>query len=217
MINLFYIINFNIISISFIAFLYLDLKRREVPKRFFKFSYVLGIVENFFEFFLFLDFLVIIIFLKIFILIFVFSISLLLFSLKIIGGADGKLFIFIFFVHPIVLLNLTIIFSFFLVFSSFFVFFFIANLILNKSFGDSSSFILFLNLNLKLSILKKTYIRAYYKFFDYSDLSDYIEKKYLIKSLNLIYNFKKNKFQILCQIRPPLILFVILSYYIVFF
>jgi hypothetical protein len=116
-----------------------------------------------------------------------------------------------------VLLNLTIIFSFFLVFSSFFVFFFIANLILNKSFGDSSSFILFLNLNLKLSILKKTYIRAYYKFFDYSDLSDYIEKKYLIKSLNLIYNFKKNKFQILCQIRPPLILFVILSYYIVFF
>jgi len=217
MINLFLIINYTLISISFLSFLYLDLKHREVPIRFFKFSYILGIVVNFFEFLLFFDFIVIIIFLKIFILIFVFSLSLLLFILKIIGGAEGKLFIFIFFVHPILLLNLTVIFSFFLVFSSFFVFFFIAHLMFNKVFGDSFSFILFFNLNLKLSILKKTYLRSFYKFFDYSDLSDYIEKKYLIKSLNLIYNFKKNKFQILCQIRPPLIMFVILSYYIVFF
>jgi hypothetical protein len=103
------------------------------------------------------------------------------------------------------------------VFSLFFVLFFMINLILNKFFRDSSSFILFFNLNLKLSILKKVYLRSFYKFFDYSDLSDYIEKKYLIKSLYFVYNYKKNKFQILGQIRPPLIMFVTLSYYIIFF
>ena len=214
MIYLFLIINFTFISISSISFLYLDLKQREVPIILFTSSYILGIAANFFEFILFFDFVIIIIFLKIFILLFVFSLSLLLFILKIIGGAEGKLFIFIFFVHPILLLNFTVIFSFFLVFSLFFVFFFMINLILNR---DSSSFILFFNLNLNLSTLKKTYLRSFYKFFDYSDLSDYIEKKFLIKSLNLIYNFKKKKFQILGQIRPPLIMFVILSYYIIFF
>jgi len=217
MINLFLIINFTFISLSFLSFLYLDLKYREVPLKFFKSSYILGIIANYFEFLLFFDFIIIIIFLKIFILFFVFFLSLLLFILKIIGGAEGKLFIFIFFVHPILLLNLTYIFSFFLVFSLFFVFFFMINLILNNNFRDSSSFILFFNLNLNLSTLKKTYLRSFYKFFDYSDLSDYIEKKFLIKSLNLIYNFKKKKFQILGQIRPPLIMFVILSYYIIFF
>jgi hypothetical protein len=103
------------------------------------------------------------------------------------------------------------------VFSLFFVFFFIINLILNKIFRDGYSFIHFFNLNLELSTFKKFYLRSFYKFFDYSDISDYIEKKYLIKSLNLVYNFKKNKFQIFGQIRPPLIMFVTLSYYIVFF
>jgi hypothetical protein len=48
-------------------------------------------------------------------------------------------------------------------------------------------------------------------------LCNYNERKYDIKSLNLIFNFKKNKFQILCQLRPPLIVPIILSYYIVFF
>jgi hypothetical protein len=61
------------------------------------------------------------------------------------------------------------------------------------------------------------YFKSFYKFFDYSNLSDYIERKYHIESLNLIYNFKKKKFQVLCQIRPPLIVFIILSYYIIFF
>jgi hypothetical protein len=82
---------------------------------------------------------------------------------------------------------------------------------------DGYSFILFFNLNFKLSIFKKVYFKSFYRFLNYSDLCNYIERKYLIKSINLTYNFKKNKFQILCQIRPPLIVLIILSYYIIFF
>jgi Flp pilus assembly protein protease CpaA len=204
-------------GITFFFFIYLDIKFRRIPHWGFIFSYIIGITLNFFEFLIFFEKITLIIFLKIFLLIFVFSLSFILFVLKIIGGSDGKLFIFIFFVHPILLLNMTFIFSFFLFFSLFFILYFMVNLIFNSIFGDNFSFNLFFNLNIKLSTFKKAYFKSFYRFFNYSDLYDYIERKYYIKSLNLLYNFKKKKFQILCQIRPPLIVLIILSYYIIFF
>jgi len=210
-------INFTLLGIIFLFFIYLDIKFRKIPQRYFIFSYIVGLGLNFLEFIIFFEKIAILIYLKIFVLIFVFSLSFILFILKIIGGSDGKLFILIFFVHPILFLNVTVIFSFFLFFSLLFVFLFMINLIFNNNFGDSFSYTLFFNLSYKLSILKKAYLKSFYRFLNYSNLNDYIERKYYIKSLNLIYNLKKNKFQILCQIRPPLIVLIILSYYIIFF
>lgn len=210
-------INSAFIGIIFLFFIYLDIRFRKIPQWCFIFSFIIGAILNFFEFIIFFEKITIIVFLKIFILLFVFSLSLILFILKIIGGSDGKFFIFIFFVHPILFLSVTVIFSFFLIFSLFFVIFFMVNLILNNIFGDGFSFILYFNLKFKLSIFKKAYLKSFYRFFNYSDLCDYIERQHYIKSLNLIYNFKKNKFQILCQIRPPLMVFIFLSYYIIFF
>lgn len=209
--------NSALVGIIFLFFIYLDIRFRKIPHWCFIFSFIIGAVLNIFEFIIFFEKITIIIFLKIFVVIFVFSLSFILFILKIIGGSDGKLFIFIFFVHPILLLSVTVVFSFFLFFSLFFVMFFIVNLILNNIFGDCFSFILYFNLNFKLSILKKVYLKSFYRFFNYSNLCNYIERKYYIKSLNLIYNLKKNKFQILCQIRPPLMVLIFLSYYIIFF
>lgn len=217
MIKLFLIIYYTLTSILFLSFLYLDLKFRVVPISFFKFSYIIGFVLNFFEFLNYIEKFPIIVYLRVFVVFLAFSLSFMLYNLKIIGGSDGKLMIFIFFVYPIILLNVTVIFSFFLIFSLFFVIFFIVNLIINNIFGDNLSFIVFFNSNFKLSIFKKIYFRSFYSFFDYSDLSHHIDSRYPIKSLNIIYNLKKNKFQILCQIRPPLIVFIILSYYTIFF
>jgi Flp pilus assembly protein protease CpaA len=205
------------LSIIFITFIYSDIKLRKIPQRYFRFSYIIGTVLNIFEFSIFLENIVVIIYLKLFVAIFVFSLALILFILKIIGGSDGKLLIFIFFVHPILFLNILDVFSYFLIFSLMFVIYFTVNLILNNKLKDSFSFILFFNFNIERSIFKKVFFKSFYRFFNYSDLCDYLERKYYIKSLNLIFNFNRNKFQILCQIRPPLIVLIILSYYITFF
>lgn len=153
---------------------------------------------------------------KLLILISVLFLSLVLFSLKIIGGSDGKLILFIFTIHPLIFLNFRMVFSFFLLFSLCIIVLFIVNFIYNNFNKDSYSFVLIIGPGLEISILRKLYIKTFYKFFNYSELNKYVEKKYLIKSLDLIYNVKSNKFQILCQIRPPLILLIVLSYYIIF-
>lgn len=51
-----------------------------------------------------------------------------------------------------------------------------------------------------------------YKFLDYSKLNIFRGDKYICKSLLLIYNHKKTKFQILVQIRSPLVILIILAY-----
>jgi len=89
--------------------------------------------------------------------------------------------------------------------------------IYNNINQDSYSFIFLFGPNLKISISKKVYLKSFHKFFSYSKLNKYMEKKYYIKSLDLIYNIKSYKFQILCQIRPPLISLIVLSYYILFY
>jgi len=217
MTNLFLFISFIFLNGFFLVFLYFDLKFRKVPMNFFKFSYIIAVVLNIIEYLFYFEKIAFFLFLKITILIIVLFLSLILFFLKIVGGSDGKLIIFIFIVHPILFLNLTIIFTFYLTFSLFFVIYFIMNWVNNNFLKNNYSFLLFFNSNSKISILKKVYIKIFYRFFNYSELCDYIEGKYLIKSLNLIYNARKNKFQTLCQIRPPLIITIILTYYIIFY
>ena len=214
---LFLFISFIFLNGFFLIFLYFDLKYRKVPINFFKYSYVTAVVLNIFEYLFFFEKIAFFLFLKIFIIIIVLFLSLILFFLKIIGGSDGKLFIFIFIVHPILFLNLLVIFSFYLAFSLFFVIIFIINGVNNNFLENNYSFLLFFNFNSKISILKKVYIKIFYRFFNYSELCDYMERKYLLKSLNLIYNVRKCKFQTLCQIRPPLIIAIILAYYIIFY
>jgi Flp pilus assembly protein protease CpaA len=215
-------ITFLIISFLFLngflpIFLFYDLKYRRVPLVLFKFCYLIAVILNVFEYFLFFKHLYLFIFFKILIIFFVLFLSLILFLLRIVGGSDGKLLVLIFLVHPLLFLNFTIILIFFLIFSLFFVSIFTINLIINNSLKKSFSFFLIFNSDSKISVIKKSFIKGFYRFFNFSELGDYMEKKSLIKSLNLVYNVKINKFQILCQIRPPLIIIIMLSYYVIFY
>lgn len=140
-----------------------------------------------------------------------------LFHLKIFGGSDGKLVILIFLCHPISLLNFFALFVFYLVFILFFCAFFVLNSLFHKTLRSSCLDFLFPRLNFNFSILQKIYLKLFYKFFNFSELRNYKEEKYVIKSLNLIFNEKNNKLQILCQFRPPLIPIIIISYYISYY
>lgn len=216
-IAIFLLINFTFLGIIFPFFIYLDIKFRKIPYNYFLFSYFIVITLNFFELLIFFENIPKILYLKIFVLILTFSLSFILFLLKIIGGSDGKLIILIFFAHPILLLNIESIFTFFIFFTLFFVIYFTINLIINNYIKTRIPFILFFSINGNFSIFQKNYMKFFYKFRNYSEIRNYSERKYYIKSLNLIFDDKKNKFQVLCQIRPPLIVFIILSYYLIFF
>ena len=207
----FLITSFIILNVFFSIFLFFDLKYRQVSIIFFKIYFLIVIILNTFEYYLFHKHLVLFVFFKILIGFFVFFLSLILFSLSIIGGSDGKLLILIFLVYPLLVLNFTVILTFFLIFSLLFVMFFLINLVNNSSLKKGFSFFLIFNTHSNISVIKKSFIKSFYKFHNFSELEDYREEKSLIKSLNLVYNVEVNKFQILCQNRPPLIIIIILS------
>ena len=137
--------------------------------------------------------------------------------MKIIGGSDGKLIILIFLTHPLKFLSLNFIFTFFLLLSVFYVLMFMLNLVQNTLPKQKESFICFFNSNLKFSITKRIYIKGFFKFSNFLKLNDMQGEKNLVKSLYLIFNIEQKKIQILVQFRPPLIIFVILSYFIIYF
>lgn len=132
--------------------------------------------------------------------------------MQIIGGGDGKLIILIFITRPVEYLNLYFVISFFLLFSFYFILMFILNCILNNTLKANTSFITFFNLNLGFSVLKRFYIKSFYRFLHYSKLSDYKEEKFILKSIFLVYNNKKRSIEVLVQLRLPVIILIILSY-----
>ncbi len=142
----------------------------------------------------------------------VFLLSFILFILKVIGGSDGKLIILIFLIHPIQFLNLFFVTSFFLWFSLLIILIFLQNFLINSLNKNDCSFTTFLNFNSKFTAFKKFYIKTIYKFLNYSKLSEYKEEKIILKSILIIFNNRKNQFQVLVQYRPPLILIIILTY-----
>jgi hypothetical protein len=107
--------------------------------------------------------------------------------------------------------------QFFLIFSILFISFFIYKFSLNNLTKNYLSFnILFIS-SLHFSRIKKFYFKCFYEYLDYSKFTQYNEKKSLLKSIILVFNYEKNEFQVLVQYRPPLIFLIILSYLIVCF
>jgi len=89
---------------------------------------------------------------------------------------------------------------------------FILKCVINSIFKDKYSFIIFFNSNLKYSVFERFYIKSFYKFINYSKLSEYKEEKNPIKSVFLVFNNKKRVIQVLVQFRPPLIILITLAY-----
>ncbi|NVM43611.1 MAG: prepilin peptidase [Candidatus Lokiarchaeota archaeon] len=161
----------------------------------------LGIYNNLFIFLL----------TKIFFLFFVFLFSLMLFCFKIIGGADGKLLIILAFLNPTKSFNFQWIFTFFFVFLFLYLLLMLVNFLLNNGLSGNNSYDMIHGLKEKLPILHKIFIILFYKFLDFSQINSYTDEKFILKSLNLFFNEKKEKFQILTQFRPPLVILILLT------
>ncbi|MFX1575361.1 MAG: prepilin peptidase [Promethearchaeota archaeon] len=214
---IYFLINQCFIYIIFFIFLYLDLKSRKISLKLFKITYTIGLIFNLIESLLFVNNIFLILYIRFFFFFSILIISVLLFNLKIIGGSDGKLFILIFLILPIHHLNLLYIMLFFLSFSIFFIIIFIINLVVNSFFIKNNAFYILFNINSKMSNLQKLFLKSFFKFCNFTDLNTNKIVKNPVKSLILVYNDKKLKFQMLCQYRPPLIIIIILSYTILLY
>ena len=57
----------------------------------------------------------------------------------------------------------------------------------------------------------KIFVLIFYKFLDFSQISKYSDEKFVLKALNLFFNEKKERFQILTQFRPPIVILILLT------
>jgi Flp pilus assembly protein protease CpaA len=148
---------------------------------------------------------------KIWFLFLVFLFSFMLFGLKVIGGADGKLLIMVALLNPIHKFNFQWIFSFFFVFLFLYLLLLFFIYLFNSNLTKNSSYNMILGLNENLKPSHKIFIILFYKFLDYSRIRKYTDEKFILKSLNLYFSHKKEKFQILTQFRPPLVILILFT------
>lgn len=151
--------------------------------------------------------------LKSLIIVIVFSYSFFLYIFKIIGGADGKLFIILFMNHPLIYLNFFTINLFFLLFSIGFIIIHIGQILSNIKSGYEI-FFYFVNKDThNISKIKTIFTLAFYRFSD-TKILKINSRKGRIKSNYFIYNAKKREFQLLICNRVPLIPFITLIYFL---
>ncbi|MBY9002903.1 MAG: prepilin peptidase [Candidatus Lokiarchaeota archaeon] len=209
------------VSNCFIAFIllyytYYDLKLRRISNRFFIINIFIGVLFNFLNLFYNINFSMGDLAIKVFLIFLSLLISVYLFSIKIIGGSDGKLIIILFFSK--ILFNSLL--SFIIVFYFFFTFFYIGLILMtflvNGCIKYRFSFEIYFNTTFPLSTLKQIFIKSYYIFQDLSKLSEIKEDKYQLYNGGLFFNTKTLKLQILAQYRPPITLIIFLSYIVSF-
>lgn len=192
--------------------LYKDIKFRKISKRFFKNSFILIIFVIILDCFLSSPHFVELLLYKLLYFFLSSTISIILYSVKIIGGSDGKLFILIFLSHPLNFLSLSYIISFFFFFFTFVLEYNII-ITLRNVLGKSRDLFLFFFINYsKTTKIKKFYFITSYIFINFSKLECLNPDKYHIDKLFIIYNEKSKNLQLLAQYRPPLVIFCMLSY-----
>ena len=209
------IINLNISffysNIILIYCLSRDIKYRKISNKFIIGFLLTSSLIVFTEYLGIYDNLIIFTLTKISFLFFAFLFSLTLYCFKIIGGADGKLLIILAFLYPTHSFNFQWIFSFFSVFLTLYVLLMLVNFLLNNGLSGNNSYDMLHGLEEKLSISHKIFIILFYKFLDFSQINSYTDEKFILKSLNLFFNEKKEKFQILTQFRPPLAILILFT------
>lgn len=210
-------IEFCCITIIFLVSLYSDLKYRIIPNKIIKSFFLFCLIINFIEFLLVYDNIALVFIWKLSYFCLIFLISLLLFSLRIIGGSDGKLIILIFLIHPVKFLNLNFVILFFLLFSLLFCSIFFFNLLYNSFFNNSFSFEILFAINQDISTLKQIYFKIFCNFTILAKIYHYKDNKKIMACSYIIYNIYRNKFQSLVQYRIPLVSIIMISYYFLIF
>jgi Flp pilus assembly protein protease CpaA len=196
--------------------LYSDIKYRKITNERFRELFLFSFFLNSVEFYYSQD-VVILITLKIFFFFLIFIISLTLFSFRIIGGSDGKLFILIFLIHPGNFLSFSFIMMFFLLFSLFFILLFALNYINNAIGVNRYSFEILFVYYLNTTVFKEVFFKTFFIFLNFKEVKEKKENRYQIISYYLIYNNNNNIFQILAHYRPPLVVACLFSYYFAYY
>ena len=188
--------------------MYQDIKYRKISNKILISFFLVGSIITFTEDFDVYNNLFYFVLIKVIFFIIIFLFSFILFCLKLIGGSDGKLLIMLVFFYPIEKFNLQWIFSFFFVFLSLFLLFVLVNYKITNVLSRNNLYDMIYGLKENLTYLHKIFIVLFFKFLDFSAISKYTNEKFVVKSLNLFYNEKKEKFQILTQFRPPLVILI---------
>ena len=192
--------------------IYRDICFRKIPNRSLGGFFIVGFVLTFIEAQNYYTNLMIFAIGKSVIVILAFLFSFSLFCLKLIGGSDGKLIIFLFFTFPIFGFNFYLFFSFFSYIMIFFLLLVSLNYVFNRFLTKSRSFNMMYALNEGISHPRGVFLKLFYKFLDFSQINKYSDAKLQMKTLALFYNKEKEKFQFFAQIRPPVAVLIFLSY-----
>jgi len=204
------------ITFIILYYTYFDLKIRKISNRFF-------IISLFFCFlFIFLNLIYNNSFslgdlaIMIFLIFLSLLISVYLFTIRILGGSDGKLIMILFLSKPIFNSFITFIFFFYFIFTFIYVGLILMKFLINGCIKYRFSFDIYFNTTIPLSGFRKKFIKSYYIFQDISKLGDIKEDKHRLCEGGIFYNVKTLKLQILVQYRPPLTLLISLSYIVSF-
>jgi hypothetical protein len=114
------------------------------------------------------------------------------------------------------ILSLTFLMMFFLLLSIFFIVVFAINFFINVIGVNRYSFEVLFDFYMNIPVFKRVFIKIFYRFFNFAEIKKVESDKFQILAFYLIYNNKSNVFQILAQIRAPLVLVCICSYYITY-
>jgi len=157
---------------------------------------------------------------KVYFLFFVFIFSFILYCLKIIGGGDGKLLIMLAIFNPTHRFTFQWISSLFFIFLFLYLILGLVKYLYINVLSRNNSYDMIYGLKENISFVRKIFVIMFYKFSDFSQISRKTNEKFALKSLNLFFNEKKEKFQILTQFRPPLVIlifftnnFILLNYF----
>lgn len=213
MLSLISIISLIFINVIIYFCLYLDIKYRIIPNKIFFFIFIISLFLNLINIIYFHKQLGFIILARILLFIQVFLFSFFLFCFKIIGGSDGKLVIFIFITEPLYKFHFSHVYIYFLIFCALYLVSFVINYGYNCKVRYIESFNLFYCTSCNNSYLKKNIYKSSYRFINFSEMRKLQSEKFELKSMFLFYNTKLAEFHILVQIRKPIVLICIGSYY----
>ncbi len=210
-----YLIYLCLNSIILIYCSYLDIKYRIIPLYVFKFGFFIVIIINFVEYLFFFHDLLRFFTIKFLIFTILFLLSFLLFLLKIIGGADGKIIIFIFLLIPARNFNPNMIPFFFLIFFCIFSIYNLYHLFKNL-FLENKIILNFVIEDISnISHLKILFIKTFLSLIDYSELNKINKNKLEVNYV--FFNFNKKTLQFLGYYKPPVIIIISICYFIIFF
>ncbi|MFX0046862.1 MAG: prepilin peptidase [Candidatus Hermodarchaeota archaeon] len=206
-------INFSFFytNILLIYCMYQDIKYRKISNKVLIGFLLIGSVLTFTEELDSYKNILIFVLIKLFFLFFVFFLSFILFSLKMIGGADGKLMIMLAFLNTTHRFMFEIIFSYFFVFLFLYLLLELVNYFFINVLSRNNSYSMIYGLKENFSFLHKMFFKFFYRFLDFSHITRYKNEKFVLRSLNLFYNEKKEKFQVLTQFKPPVVILIFLT------